>query len=146
MNRNDKNRRRNQIVKSRKRPDGSQKSTSTKSKAQEQADLAVLKEQFNHLQIQLRGARVQKAEATERQEAIEKQLATLTADFSDHEVTEESLEKQINELSAQRETLKAELAKAKEQRDRRQKEIDKLEAVLAERNREQKHDCRNNPN
>ena len=58
-------------------------------KAQEQADLAVLKEQFNHLQIQLRGARVQKAEATERQEAIEKQLATLTADFSDHEVTEE---------------------------------------------------------
>nr|WP_178139085.1 hypothetical protein [Enterococcus faecium] len=40
------------------------------------------------------------------QEAIEKQLATLTADFSDHEVTEESLEKQINELSAQRETLK----------------------------------------
>ncbi len=28
-------------------------------KAQEQADLAVLKEQFNHLQIQLRGARVQ---------------------------------------------------------------------------------------
>ena len=107
-------------------------------KAQEQADLAVLKEQFNHLQIQLRGARVQKAEATERQEAIEKQLATLTADFSDHEVTEESLEKQINELSAQRETLKAELAKAKEQRDRRQKEIDKLEAVLAERNREQK--------
>ena len=109
-----------------------------KQKAQEQADLAVLKEQFNHLQIQLRGARVQKAEATERQEAIEKQLATLTADFSDHEVTEESLEKQINELSAQRETLKAELAKAKEQRDRRQKEIDKLEAVLAERNREQK--------
>ena len=107
-------------------------------KAQEQADLAVLKEQFNHLQIQLRGARVQKAEATERQEAIEKQLATLTADFSDHEVTEESLEKQINELSAQRETLKAELAKAKEQRDRRQKEIDKLEAVLADRNREQK--------
>ena len=92
-------------------------------KAQEQADLAVLKEQFNHLQIQLRGARVQKAEAIERQEAIEKQLATLTADFSDHEVTE---------------TLKAELAKAKEQRDRRQREIDELEAVLAERNREQK--------
>ena len=29
-------------------------------KAQEQADLAVLKEQFNHLQIQPRGARVQK--------------------------------------------------------------------------------------
>ncbi|BDP52184.1 hypothetical protein EfmJHP35_01080 [Enterococcus faecium] len=57
-----------------------------------------IKKQFNHLQIQLRGARVQKAEATERQEAIEKQLATLTADFSDHEVTEESLEKQINEL------------------------------------------------
>ena len=107
-------------------------------KAQEQADLAVLKEQFNHLQIQLRGARVQKAEAIERQEAIEKQLATLTADFSDHEVTEESLEKQIDELSAQRETLKAELAKAKEQRDRRQREIDELEAVLAERNREQK--------
>ncbi|WP_445448183.1 chromosome segregation protein SMC [Enterococcus lactis] len=107
-------------------------------KAQEQADLAVLKEQFNHLQIQLRGARVQKAEAIERQEAIEKQLATLTADFSDHEVTEESLEKQINELSAQRETLKAELAKAKKQRDRRQREIDELEAVLAERNREQK--------
>ena len=73
-------------------------------------------------------------------------MATLTADFSDHEVTEESLEKQINELSAQRETLKAELAKAKEQRDRRQREIDELEAVLAERNREQKHDCRNNPN
>lgn len=62
-------------------------------KAQEQADLAVLKEQFNHLQIQLRGARVQKNEALERQESLEKQLANLTADFTDHEMTEESLEK-----------------------------------------------------
>ncbi|EOE6429292.1 chromosome segregation protein SMC [Enterococcus hirae] len=107
-------------------------------KAQEQADLAVLKEQFNHLQIQLRGARVQKNEALERQTSLEQQLATLTADFSDHEITEESLASQITELAQQREELQAELVAVKEQRERTQKEIDQLETVLAEKNQEQK--------
>lgn len=107
-------------------------------KAQEQADLAVLKEQFNHLQIQLRGARVQKNEALERQISLEQQLATLTADFSDHEITEESLASQITELAQQREELQAELVAVKEQRERTQKEIDQLETVLAEKNQQQK--------
>ncbi|WP_165004004.1 MULTISPECIES: chromosome segregation protein SMC [unclassified Enterococcus] len=107
-------------------------------KAQEQADLAVLKEQFNHLQIQLRGARVQKTEAYERQESLEKQLAALTADFTDHEVTEESLDKKIEELSAKRRMLKAELEEAKADRDARQVEIDRLEAELAKQNSQQK--------
>lgn len=107
-------------------------------KAQEQADLAVLKEQFNHLQIQLRGARVQKNEALERQTSLEQQLATLTADFSDHEITEESLASQITELAQQREELQAELVAVKEQRERTQKEIDQLETVLAEKNQQQK--------
>lgn len=107
-------------------------------KAQEQADLAVLKEQFNHLQIQLRGARVQKNEALERQTSLEQQLATLTADFSDHEITEESLASQITELAQQREELQAELVAVKEQREHTQKEIDQLETVLAEKNQQQK--------
>lgn len=107
-------------------------------KAQEQADLAVLKEQFNHLQIQLRGARVQKNEALERQESLEKQLANLTADFTDHEMTEESLEKKIGELSAKREALQIELTTTKAQRENIQKEIDQIEIVLAEQNRQQK--------
>lgn len=107
-------------------------------KAQEQADLAVLKEQFNHLQIQLRGARVQKNESLERQTSLEQQLATLTADFSDHEITEESLASQITELAQQREELQAELVAVKEQRERTQKEIDQLETVLAEKNQQQK--------
>lgn len=107
-------------------------------KAQEQADLAVLKEQFNHLQIQLRGARVQKNEALERQTSLEQQLAMLTADFSDHEITEESLASQITELAQQREELQAELVAVKEQRERTQKEIDQLETVLAEKNHQQK--------
>lgn len=107
-------------------------------KAQEQADLAVLKEQFNHLQIQLRGARVQKNEALERQISLEQQLATLTADFSDHEITEESLASQITELAQQREELQAELVAVKEQRELTQKEIDQLETVLAEKNQQQK--------
>lgn len=107
-------------------------------KAQEQADLAVLKEQFNHLQIQLRGARVQKNEALERQTSLEQQLATLIADFSDHEITEESLASQITELAQQREELQAELVAVKEQRERTQKEIDQLETVLAEKNQQQK--------
>ncbi|EOS7936065.1 chromosome segregation protein SMC [Enterococcus hirae] len=107
-------------------------------KAQEQADLAVLKEQFNHLQIQLRGARVQKNEALERQTSLEQQLATLTADFSDHEITEESLASQITELAQQREELQVELVAVKEQRERTQKEIDQLETVLAEKNQQQK--------
>ena len=107
-------------------------------KAQEQADLAVLKGQFNHLQIQLRGARVQKNEALERQTSLEQQLATLTADFSDHEITEESLASQITELAQQREELQAELVAVKEQRERTQKEIDQLETVLAEKNQQQK--------
>lgn len=107
-------------------------------KAQEQADLAVLKEQFNHLQIQLRGARVQKNEALERQTSLEQQLATLTADFSDHEITEESLASQITELAQQREELQAELVAVKEQRERTQKEINQLETVLAEKNQQQK--------
>lgn len=107
-------------------------------KAQEQADLAVLKEQFNHLQIQLRGARVQKNEALERQTSLEQQLATLTADVSDHEITEESLASQITELAQQREELQAELVAVKEQRERTQKEIDQLETVLAEKNQQQK--------
>ncbi|EQB4876705.1 chromosome segregation protein SMC [Enterococcus hirae] len=107
-------------------------------KAQEQADLAVLKEQFNHLQIQLRGARVQKNEALERQTSLEQQLATLTADFSDHEIIEESLASQITELAQQREELQAELVAVKEQRERTQKEIDQLETVLAEKNQQQK--------
>lgn len=107
-------------------------------KAQEQADLAVLKEQFNHLQIQLRGARVQKNEALERQTSLEQQLATLTADFSDHEITEESLASQITELAQQREEMQAELVAVKEQRERTQKEIDQLETVLAEKNQQQK--------
>ena len=107
-------------------------------KAQEQADLAVLKEQFNHLQIQLRGARVQKNEALERQTSLEQQLATLTADFSDHEITEESLASQITELAQQREELQAELVAVKEQRECTQKEIDQLETVLAEKNQQQK--------
>lgn len=107
-------------------------------KAQEQADLAVLKEQFNHLQIQLRGARVQKNEALERQTSLEQQLATLTADFSDHEITEESLASQITELAQQREELQAELVAVKVQRERTQKEIDQLETVLAEKNQQQK--------
>lgn len=107
-------------------------------KAQEQADLAVLKEQFNHLQIQLRGARVQKNEALERQTSLEQQLATLTADFSDHEITEESLASQITELAQQREELQTELVAVKEQRERTQKEIDQLETVLAEKNHQQK--------
>lgn len=107
-------------------------------KAQEQADLAVLKEQFNHLQIQLRGARVQKNEALERQTSLEQQLVTLTADFSDHEITEESLASQITELAQQREELQAELVAVKEQRERTQKEIDQLETVLAEKNQQQK--------
>lgn len=107
-------------------------------KAQEQADLAVLKEQFNHLQIQLRGARVQKNEALERQTSLEQQLATLTADFSDHEITEESLASQITELAQQREELQAELVAVKEQRELTQKEIDQLETVLAEKNQQQK--------
>lgn len=107
-------------------------------KAQEQAELAVLKEQFNHLQIQLRRARVQKNEASEQQENLEKQLAVLTADFTDHEITEESLEQQINELSRQREALKEELVEIKNQREALQKEVDQLETVIADQNRQQK--------
>lgn len=107
-------------------------------KAQEQADLAVLKEQFNHLQIQLRGARVQKNEALERQESLEKQLANLTADFTDHEMTEESLEKKIGDLSAKREALQIKLTTTKTQRESIQKEIHQLENMLAEQNRQQK--------
>lgn len=107
-------------------------------KAQEQAALAVLKEQFNHLQIQLRGARVQKNEALERQNGLEQQLAMLTADFTDHGVTEESLAKQINDLSQQREELKTELAEMRTQRESLQKEIDQLDSVIAEKNRQQK--------
>ncbi|MGG5357390.1 MULTISPECIES: chromosome segregation protein SMC [unclassified Enterococcus] len=106
--------------------------------AQEQASLAVLKEQYNHLQIQLRGARVQKMEAVEKQENITKQLAALTADFSDHEVTEESLSAQINELSVQREQLQEELHNAKSERESIQEKIDAGEAKQAAQNREQK--------
>lgn len=107
-------------------------------KAQEQADLAVLKEQFNHLQIQLRGARVQKTEAMERQTSLEQQLAALTANFSDHELTEESLDEKIRELSVQREQLQAELQEVKATRDTTQKEIDQLAEILAQQNQEHK--------
>ncbi len=86
----------------------------------------------------MRGARVQKNEALERQESLEKQLANLTADFTDHEMTEESLEKKIGELSAKREALQIELTTTKAQRENIQKEIDQLEIVLAEQNRQQK--------
>lgn len=107
-------------------------------KAQEQAALAVLKEQFNHLQIQLRGARVQKNEALERQESLEKQLKMLTKNFADHELTEESLSQQIHKFSQQREELKVKLAEIKIQRESLQKEMNQLEDVLVEQNRQQK--------
>ncbi|MGM9903537.1 chromosome segregation protein SMC [Enterococcus sp. 10A9_DIV0425] len=107
-------------------------------KAQEQADLAVLKEQFNHLQIQLRGARVQKSEALARQESLEKQIASLTADFTDHEITEESLDQLIVDLASEREQLKTLLDETKTKREQMQQAIDRLEAELSEENRQQK--------
>ena len=81
-------------------------------KAQEQADLAVLKEQFNHLQIQLRGARVQKDRAemildnhltylqSEYQLTFEKasQDYQETTDIEDSRTKVSSLKEQIEKL------------------------------------------------
>lgn len=105
---------------------------------EKQAQLAVLKEQFTHLQIQARGMRVQKQEAAERQKTLEQQLETLTADYSGHEVTEESLAKQIQELSKQQEALQRELATTKATRDQVQEKISRLDEKQAEQNRQQK--------
>jgi len=106
--------------------------------AREQASLAVLKEQYNHLQIQLRGARVQKNEALAKQEGLEQQLHALTADFSDHELTEESLDQRIADLATERDRLKASLEDAKQSREEMQTTIDALDADLLAENRKQK--------
>lgn len=106
--------------------------------AEKQASLAVNKEQISTLRQQIQTNEKASLEQTQRKESLENQLAALTTNVSDHEVTEESLQKQIASLTEKKEELQEQLYDKRQQRDRLYQEINEQEESLSQLNQQHK--------
>jgi chromosome segregation protein len=106
--------------------------------AQLQADFAVQKEQVEHLKQKITANAEALAENEARQQSLERQLAAINSNVSDHEVTEESLAQQINEFTEKKEALNQQLAEIRQQRQIVQQEIGQLDEALSAANLQQK--------
>ena len=106
--------------------------------AQLQADFAVQKEQVAHLKQKITANAEALAENEARQQSLERQLAAINSNNSDHEVTEESLDQQISDFTERKMTLTQELAEIRQQRQTVQQEIGQLDEALSLANLQQK--------
>jgi chromosome segregation protein len=106
--------------------------------AQLQADFAVQKEQVAHLKQKITANAEVLAENEARQQSLERQLAAINSNNSDHEVTEESLDQQISDFTERKMTLTQELAEIRQQRQTVQQEIGQLDEALSLANLQQK--------
>ena len=110
----------------------------SQSLAQSQSQMAVTQQQILHLKEQIQGKKAELTGITERKASLELQLQALNSDFSSHEVTEESLEKQVRELSQKQEEIKLNLSQKRQQRSELQSTISRGDESLSAQNQEQK--------
>lgn len=106
--------------------------------AQLQADFAVQKEQVEHLRQKIAANAEALAENEARQQSLERQLAAINSNVSDHEISEESLDQQISDFTQGKITLTQELADIRQQRQIVQQEIGQLDEALSLANLQQK--------
>ena len=106
--------------------------------AQLQADFAVQKEQVEHLRQKIAANAEALAENEARQQSLERQLAAINSNVSDHEISEESLDQQISDFTQRKITLTQELADIRQQRQIVQQEIGQLDEALSLANLQQK--------
>lgn len=106
--------------------------------AQLQADFAVQKEQVEHLRQKIAANAEAIAENEARQQSLERQLAAINSNVSDHEISEESLDQQISDFTQGKITLTQELADIRQQRQIVQQEIGQLDEALSLANLQQK--------
>ncbi|MFB8612391.1 chromosome segregation protein SMC [Enterococcus gallinarum] len=110
----------------------------TATAAQLQADFAVQKEQVEHLRQKIAANAEAIAENEARQQSLERQLAAINSNVSDHEISEESLDQQISDFTQGKITLTQELADIRQQRQIVQQEIGQLDEALSLANLQQK--------
>ncbi|WP_368250545.1 chromosome segregation protein SMC [Enterococcus sp. 2201sp1_2201st1_B8_2201SCRN_220225] len=110
----------------------------SQSLAQSQSQMAVTQQQILHLKEQIQGKKAELTGIAERKASLELQLQALNSDFSSHEVTEESLEKQVRELSQKQEEIKLNLSQKRQQRSEVQSTISRGDESLSAQNQEQK--------
>src|SRR5699024_5627079 len=102
------------------------------------SDLAVHKEQTMHLQERIKTCDHSYNEQQARKESFQRQLQALTSDFSDHELNENSLKKQVTELSDRKEKLQEELQEIREERYSIQQKISQKDDELTRLHAQQK--------
>ena len=85
------------------------------------------------------------AENEARQQSLERQLAAINSNVSDHEISEESLDQQISDFTQRKITLTQELADIRQQRQIVQQEIGQLDEALSLANLQQKENYPKRP-
>lgn len=103
-----------------------------------QAKTAVTKEKVSHLQQAIFQLDETIQEQQQRQATLERQLAALSLDDSDQEVTSETLRAQVLTLQANKQNVQQELQEKREQRYQLHEQIRKQDDTLAQAYREQK--------
>lgn len=106
--------------------------------ATQQAELAVLNQQIVHVKGLIQDKQADLTTAEARHSSLKMQLAALDSDFSNHELSEESLQKQVVEFSAKREQLQTELTAKRQARLELQNQITAGDTDLSEKNQQQK--------
>lgn len=111
------------------------KTTALEKLNQVQAEQAVIIEQINHLTQQSDEKQGLLNELLERETALRQQLEQLNTSHSDHQVTEESLVVQLEQLAEKKEALQLSIEKAKHARHDLQNKVDQIDSSLAEENK-----------
>ncbi len=110
----------------------------TQALAELKAELAVDKEQATHLKQQIQICDQNQKEQTARKESLARQLQALSTDFSDHELNETSLKKQVADLGARKEQLQEALQAIRKERYEIQQKISQMDAELSQLHEVQK--------
>lgn len=103
-----------------------------------QAQLAVGNEQIANIKERLATNQEAIQEANDRKENLHYQLQALTDNSNDHELSEESLQKRLTELTEKRDDIQTALTKKRQERQTLQEEIATADQLMSERNQEQK--------
>ncbi|MCB5954897.1 chromosome segregation protein SMC [Enterococcus sp. CWB-B31] len=114
-----------------------------KDKAQEElnrtrAEQGVIAEQLTHLEQQSNSKQDQLDEMLLKESGLKQQLQQLSNHSSDHQVTEESLSIQLEQMAEKRAELEEAIQQGKRKRHNLQEQVDILDNNLAEEHRQQK--------
>lgn len=103
-----------------------------------QAELAVNREKITYLQQQIAANMEAAKESEERKDSLTRQLEALSSNVSDHEVTEEMLEKQVEDFTDKKAAIGEMLTQTRTLRQTVQQQIARLDEQVSQLNIEQK--------